>query len=70
MTPMELLGYMSILFAMISATLMIAAELLSPHYGKVSAHIDKRRANQAAYVAAAVFLATIAMRIMVLLLFS
>jgi hypothetical protein len=66
---MELLGYLGILFAIMSATLMIASELLSPHYGRVSAQIDRRKANQAAYATAGVFIATMAMRILVLLLF-
>ena len=67
MTPLELLGDVTVLFAIISATLMIVSELLSPYYGKVGAWIDKRRIDQAAYAAAIAFVITMAIRILVAL---
>ncbi len=69
MTPLEFMGYLSILFALISTTLMIVLELISPYYGKVSALMDRKKINQVAYASAGVFIATIAVRMLYIVMF-
>jgi hypothetical protein len=50
-----------------SSTLIISSELLMHYYEKVEVRLNKKRLNQAAWLVSILFLATIALRVMALL---
>jgi hypothetical protein len=58
----------SLLTAITAIILLITSELLSPHYGKVNIQIDRRRLKNAAMTFSIIFLATVAIRIVSIIL--
>jgi hypothetical protein len=61
---------LSIMLALMAATLIISSELLMFYYGKVDARLNKKRLNQAALLVTGLFFATIALKVAGLLLNS
>ncbi|MGB9693951.1 MAG: hypothetical protein ACPLYF_03825 [Fervidobacterium sp.] len=53
----------SLLTAITAIILLITSELLSPHYGKVNIKINKKRLKGAAITFSIIFLATVAIKI-------
>ncbi len=58
---------LSLMLALMSSTLIISSELLMHYYEKVEVRLNKKRLNQAAWLVSILFLATIALRVMALL---
>lgn len=58
----------SLLTAITAIILLITSELLSPYYGKVNIFIDKKRLKNAAILFSIIFLATVAIRIISIIL--
>jgi hypothetical protein len=53
----------SLLIAIIAIILLITAELLSPHYGRVNLLISKKKLKNAAMAISIIFLVTVVIRI-------
>jgi hypothetical protein len=60
----------SLLTSIIAIILLITSEMLSPYHGKVNIGINKRRLKNAATTFAIIFLATVAIRIVSIILTS
>ncbi|MDH7564238.1 MAG: hypothetical protein QHH24_05075 [Candidatus Bathyarchaeota archaeon] len=58
----------SLLLAVTAIILLVTSELLSPYYGGVNIQINKKRLKHAAIAFALVFLATVAIRIVGIIL--
>jgi hypothetical protein len=58
----------SLLLAVTAIILLVTAEMLSPYYGRAYVRINRKRLNQAAIVVSLAFLATVAARIIGILL--
>ena len=58
----------SLFFAITAIILLIASELLSPHYGKATVLINKKRLRNTAIVTSTLFLFTVTIQIVVMLL--
>lgn len=58
----------SLLTAVTAIILLITSEMLSPHYGKVNIPINKKRLKQTSIAFSAIFLGTVAVRIIEILL--
>jgi ABC-type nitrate/sulfonate/bicarbonate transport system permease component len=54
---------MSILFGIVAITLIIVSEMLSSYYGKGNIRLNKRRLRMAALATSAIFLVTIAIKV-------
>lgn len=54
----------SLLLATTAIILLITSELLSPYYGKVNILVNKKRLKNTAMFASTLFLATVAIRIL------
>ncbi len=59
---------LSILFAVISVLLIVLSEVLSPFYGKVTMRLNRKRLYYAALFAVSIFFATMALRILLILI--
>lgn len=59
---------LSIMLALMAATLIVYSELLMFYYGKADVLLNKKRLNQAALLVTSLFFATIALKVAVLLL--
>ena len=53
----------SLWLAITAVILLVTSELLSPYYGKTDLHISKKRLRDIAFTVSILFLATVAMRI-------
>jgi len=53
----------SLFLAMTAIILLITSELISPHYGKLNILVNKKRLKNAAVAVSALFLITVAIRI-------
>lgn len=60
--PLSLLDA-SLVFAVAAIVLLVTSEIISPYYGGASLRIDKRRLKNAALAMSALFLFTVAIRI-------
>lgn len=58
----------SLLLAVAAIILLIASELLSPYYGKTNITIDKKRLKNTAITTSILFIATVAIRVITLLI--
>ena len=58
----------SLWLAITAVILLITSEMLSPHYGKVNIHIDRKRLKNAALTVSILFLITVAIRIINIML--
>jgi hypothetical protein len=58
----------SLLTAITAIILLITSELLSPQYGKVNIKINKKRLKNAAITLSIMFLATVAIRVVSILI--
>jgi hypothetical protein len=58
----------SLLLAITAIVLLITSELLSPYYGKINMPINKNRLKNSAVITSILFLATVAIRIVSLLI--
>jgi hypothetical protein len=58
----------SLFLAVTSVILLITSELLSPYYGKIGIRMNKKRLQNAAVVVSILFLATVAIRIITMIL--
>jgi hypothetical protein len=58
----------SLLLAVTAIILLITSELLSPYYGRANLKINKKRLRNAAITTSALFLATVAMRVIAIIL--
>ena len=58
----------SLFFAVTAIVLLVASELLSPHYGKANVLINKKRLRNTAIVTSTLFLFTVAIRILSILI--
>jgi hypothetical protein len=58
----------SLLFALTAIVLLIASELLSPHYGKVNLKISRKRLRDSGLTFSILFLTTVAIRIVSIIL--
>jgi hypothetical protein len=58
----------SLLTAITAIILLITSELLSPQYGKVNIKINKKRLKNAAITLSITFLATVAIRVVSILI--
>jgi hypothetical protein len=56
-------GDVSLWLAVMSVILLIASELISPHYGKTSLTISKKRLRNAALAVSTLFLMTVIIRV-------
>jgi len=54
--------------AIASIILLITSEMLSQRYGKINIHINKKRLRNASLVVSTLFLATVALRVMDIIL--
>ena len=68
MFPFNSFWELSIMLAIIASTLIIASELLSSYYGKADVRVNKKRLNQSALVVTILFLATMAFRVITVLI--
>lgn len=60
----------SLLTAITAIILLITSAMLSPHYGKMSILVNRKKLKNAAIVVSTVFLTTVAMRIIGTVLIS
>jgi hypothetical protein len=60
----------SIMLALMAATLIVSSELLMFYYGKADVRLNKKRLNQAALLVTCLFFATIALKVVNLLISS
>jgi len=60
----------SLLTAITAIILLITSEMLSPYYGKVNIKINRKRLKNAAVTISIIFLATVAIRIVNILMTS
>lgn len=58
----------SLLLAVTAIILLIASELLSPYYGRANLKISKKRLKNAAITTSILFLATVAIRIITIII--
>jgi hypothetical protein len=58
----------SLLLAITAIVLLITSELLSPYYGKVNLKINKTRLRNSALATSILFLATVALKIISIIL--
>jgi len=58
----------SLLLAITAIILLITSELLSPYYGKVNILVNKKKLKNAAMIASTLFLATVAIRVLGIIL--
>jgi hypothetical protein len=58
----------SLLLAVCALVLLVTSELLSPHYGRTGIKINKNRLKNAALTVSILFLATVAIRIVSILI--
>ncbi len=58
----------SLLAAITAMILLITSEMLSPNYGKINILIDRKKLKKAAIVFSAMFLATVAVRLINIIL--
>jgi hypothetical protein len=58
----------SIWLAVTAIVLLVTSELLSPYYGKANILINKKRLKNAALTVSSLFLATVAIRILSIIL--
>ena len=57
----------SLWLAITAIILLITTEMLSPHYGKINIHINRKKLKNAAFAVSILFLATVAIRIIIVL---
>jgi hypothetical protein len=57
----------SIMLALMAATLIVTSELLMFYYGKANTRLNKKRLNQAVLLVTCLFFATIALKVVTLL---
>jgi len=55
---------LSLWLAVTAAILLITSELLSPYYGRINVHINRKRLRNAGLATSILFLATIVIRIL------
>jgi len=60
----------SLLFAITAIILLITSEMLSPYYGRINILINRKGLKKAALILSILFLATVAIRIINILLTS
>jgi len=60
----------SVWLAITSVMLLITSEMLSPYYGRISIYINKRRLRNAALTVSLLFLATVAIKIISIVLIT
>jgi len=53
----------SLLLAITAIILLITSEMLSPYHGKINIRIDRKKLKNAAFAVSILFLATVAIRI-------
>jgi hypothetical protein len=53
----------SLLLAITAIILLITSEMLSPYHGKINISIDRKKLRNAAFAVSILFLATVAIRI-------
>lgn len=58
----------SLLLAVTAIILLITSELLSPYYGRANLKISKKRLRNAAITTSILFLATVAVRVIAIIL--
>jgi len=58
----------SLLLAVTAIILLVASELLSPYYGRANLKINKKRLKNAAITTSILFLATVAIRVISIIL--
>jgi len=58
----------SLWLAITAIILLITSEMLSPQYGKINIHINRKRLRNATLVVSILFLATVAIRIISIVL--
>jgi len=58
----------SLLLAITAIILLITSEMLSPYHGKINIRIDKKKLKNAAFAVSILFLATVAIRIVNIIL--
>lgn len=58
----------SLWLAITAITLLITSEMLSPYYGKVNIHINKKKLKNAALAVSILFLITVTIRIISIIL--
>jgi hypothetical protein len=59
---------MSLLLAITAIVLLVTSELLSPYYGRANLKISKKRLRNAAITTSILFLATVAIRVIAIIL--
>jgi hypothetical protein len=59
---------LSLWLAVTAIILLITSEMLSPYYGKVRIRVNKKRLKNVSFVVAILFLATVAVRIVSIIL--
>ncbi len=55
------------MLALMASTLIVSSELFMHYYGKAEVRLNKKRLNQSAWLVSGVFLATIVLRVVILL---
>ena len=58
----------SLLLAITAIILLITSEMLSPYHGKINIRIDRKKLKNAAFAVSILFLATVAIRIVNIIL--
>ena len=59
---------LSLWLAVTAIILLITSEMISPYYGKTNIHIDRKKLRNVAFAMSLLFLATIAIRIISIVL--
>jgi hypothetical protein len=64
------LGFLDInlWLAIAAMILLVTSQMLSPHYGKINIYIDRKKLKNVAFAVSILFLATVAMRIIGIIL--
>jgi len=64
------LGFLdiSLWLAIAAMILLVTSQMLSPHYGKINIQIDRKKLKNVAFAISILFLATMAMRIISIIL--
>jgi hypothetical protein len=63
----NMLWEVSLMLALMASTLIVSSELFMHYYGKAEVRLNKKRLNQSAWLVSGVFLATIVLRVVILL---
>jgi len=58
----------SLLLAIIAIILLITSEMLSPYHGKINIRVNRKKLKNAAFAVSILFLATVAIRIISIVL--